>query len=73
MLDELSYKVYEAIEPKASIVIVHGMQEHKGRYARFADYLKDNGYTTYIYDLPGHGDSSSEENRGFFGNESNIA
>ena len=67
MLDNLSYEVYKATSPKASIVVVHGMQEHKGRYKEFATYLKDNGYTVYLYDLPGHGDSTTKEDRGYFG------
>jgi alpha-beta hydrolase superfamily lysophospholipase len=51
------FKWYNEIisEPKAIIQIVHGMMEHAGRYAAFADYLLDNGHTIYASDHPGHG------------------
>lgn len=29
--------------PKASVFIVHGMQEHSGRYEEFATFLAENG------------------------------
>ena len=43
MLENLSYKVFEVESPKASVVVVHGMQEHFKRYEKFANYLKDKG------------------------------
>jgi lysophospholipase len=43
---------------KGSIVIVHGVGEHSGRYAHVADYLKNHGYEVVIGDLPGFGTSS---------------
>ena len=69
MLENLSYKVFEVESPKASVVVVHGMQEHYKRYVEFASYLKDKGYAVFLYDLPGHGDSGSKEDRGYFGEE----
>lgn len=44
-------------EPKAVIVLVHGMGEHSRRYAETAEVLADAGYAVYAYDHRGHGDS----------------
>lgn len=42
-------------KPRAAVQIVHGMAEHGGRYARFAEALSGAGYAVYAQDLPGHG------------------
>ena len=42
---------------KASLFIVHGLNEHCGRYQHLASYLVDQGYAVYGMDLPGHGKS----------------
>lgn len=42
-------------EPKASILILHGMVEHQKRYAQFAEYLTGQGFDVYCYDHRGHG------------------
>ena len=41
--------------PKAVVLIVHGMQEHILRYAPFAEFLQKNGYVVVMSDLRGHG------------------
>lgn len=42
---------------KAVVQIIHGMQEHGGRYKDFAQFLCDNGYVVLASDLRGHGHS----------------
>jgi alpha-beta hydrolase superfamily lysophospholipase len=42
-------------EKKSVVLIVHGMAEHGGRYARLAQALTGAGYAIYAPDLPGHG------------------
>ena len=42
---------------KGIIQIVHGKNEHKGRYVSFMKYLASHGCLTVINDLRGHGDS----------------
>lgn len=65
---QLSYIIHNPeSEPKAVVFIVHGMQEHKERYAWFARYLNDRGYAVITYDLPGHGQDTDKENLGYFG------
>ena len=55
---ELSLAVYEAENPKAVIQFVHGMEEHKGRYEKFAEYLSKEGFTCVTSDLRGHGNNA---------------
>lgn len=44
-------------EPKAVVLIVHGLAEHIGRYAHVAAYLVERGYGVYGLDQRGHGKS----------------
>lgn len=53
-------------EPKASILILHGMAEHQKRYRAFAEYLTSRGYDVYSYDLRGHGTDRKLNELGFF-------
>jgi alpha-beta hydrolase superfamily lysophospholipase len=53
--------------PKAVVHIIHGMGEHAGRYAEFADALSKDGFTVYSADQRGHGKTAgSRENLGHF-------
>lgn len=55
---------------KATLLIVHGMAEHSGRYADFAQSLADNGIAVVTYDQLGHGQTiKSTDELGFFGSE----
>ncbi|GAB4529233.1 MAG: alpha/beta hydrolase [Anaerolineae bacterium] len=51
-------------EPKAVILLVHGVHEHSGRYTHVADALNTAGYAVYALDHRGHGRSSGQ--RGYF-------
>lgn len=53
-------------DPKAVVVIVHGVSEHSARYDHVAQYLNEHGYAVYSYDHRGHGKSEGE--RVFFEN-----
>ena len=54
----------------ATLLIVHGMAEHSGRYAEFAQFLADNGIAVATYDQLGHGQTiKSANDLGFFGEE----
>lgn len=41
---------------KKVVLIIHGMQEHRGRYLEFGQRLKDHNCLVLIPDLNGHGD-----------------
>lgn len=57
--------VYDKIKnPKAVVLIIHGMMEHAGRYYDFAKYLNDNGYIVVANDLRGHGHSAIDKKYG---------
>ncbi|WP_343632298.1 alpha/beta hydrolase [Fluviicola sp.] len=52
---------------KATILVLHGMQEHSGRYAEFARFLAANGYAVLTYDHAGHGKTAVlKSDHGFF-------
>ncbi len=44
-------------DPKAVVVIAHGLCEHLNRYDHFAGQLNENDYSVYRYDQRGHGKS----------------
>ena len=56
-----------ADNPKAVVLLVHGMQEHSGRYEEFAQKLCDNGFVVVSSDLRGHGKTAIAENKQGFG------
>jgi len=55
---------YQAYLPKGdirgSIIIVHGLGEHSGRYDNVVDYLVPKGFAIYGFDLLGHGKSDGK-------------
>ncbi|MFB6348851.1 alpha/beta fold hydrolase [Moraxella sp. ZJ142] len=51
----------------ATLLIVHGMSEHSGRYADFAQFLADHGVLVATYDQLGHGRTVKDKYElGFF-------
>ncbi len=64
----LSSTLYENVEnPKAVILIAHGMMEHSRRYVEFAKFLNKNGYIAITTDLRGHGETAENLQRRGFG------
>ena len=59
----LSVAVYapdEACTVKGIVQMVHGMSEHKERYAPFMEFLAEAGYASILHDHRGHGASILE-------------
>ena len=54
---ELFWRVWDAPSPKASLLLVHGLGEHSGRYRPFAEALASGGTSVFAFDLRGHGKS----------------
>lgn len=52
-------------EPRALVLIAHGMAEHGARYERFAERLTASGYAVYVPDDRGHGKTATEEELGY--------
>ena len=65
---QLYHTFYDPKSPvKATLLIVHGMADHSGRYQKFAQFLADNGIAVATYDQLGHGRTiKSREELGFF-------
>lgn len=51
----LSLSVFDVQEPGAVVKVIHGMEEHRGRYAAFAEYLQERGFAVVTADMRGHG------------------
>ena len=50
-------------EPKAILLVIHGLAEHSGRYDNLVNYFLPKGYAVYGFDHRGHG--RSEGLRGY--------
>jgi alpha-beta hydrolase superfamily lysophospholipase len=48
----------DGLAPRGTVLLVHGLGEHAGRYDDIARRLNDWGFTVRGYDHYGHGDSS---------------
>jgi len=46
-----------ASEPRAVLLVVHGLAEHSGRYLNLVDHFVPRGYAVYGLDQRGHGKS----------------
>lgn len=44
-------------QPRALILIIHGLTGHSGRYSHFVNHFTQEGYAVFGIDLPGHGRS----------------
>ncbi|HEX7050312.1 MAG TPA: alpha/beta hydrolase [Longimicrobiales bacterium] len=53
----IHYRSWEIPEPRAALVIVHGLCDHSGRYDAFAESIAAAGCSTFALDLRGHGRS----------------
>lgn len=56
-------KNYYIENPKATIIIVHGIAEHSGRYKSLSERLNNEGYDVVTYDHLGHGQSEGKRGR----------
>jgi acylglycerol lipase len=44
-------------EPRAVLIVTHGIRDHGSRYAELAEHLVGQGFAVYAFDLRGHGHS----------------
>ena len=44
-------------EARGTVLVIHGLAEHRGRYAYVQDKLAAAGYTSHAIDLRGHGEA----------------
>lgn len=58
---KLYAQYWEATQPKAIVVLVHGMGEHSNRYQHVAESFCKNQYSFFSFDLRGHGKSEGKK------------
>ena len=54
------YRCWTPAEPRAVLLLAHGLAEHSGRYGDFASFFADAGIATCALDFPGHGRSDGK-------------
>lgn len=54
----LSYSHYRPSQPKARVLVAHGVLEHRGRYQPMLNQLASQGFEILIMDQNGHGESA---------------
>ena len=52
-------RTWQAPDPRALVLIVHGIAEHSGRYEHVARQLTDAGFSVVAYDQRGHGQTEA--------------
>ena len=83
MLQEINYRsnldgthihsdYYATTDPKALIVVIHGMAEHRGRYRELGERFNASGYDVLVPDQRGHGDSPVEGLMGYYGEKKGM-
>lgn len=60
MINQVNYYIKN---PVATIILVHGIAEHSGRYEYLAHKLNDKNFDVITYDHLGHGKSSGERGK----------
>jgi alpha-beta hydrolase superfamily lysophospholipase len=64
---DLDLNDWPALQPRARLLLVHGLGEHSGRYAALASELNALGISVRAFDHRGHGQSSGK--RGVIGKD----
>lgn len=54
---ELYYQAHLQKKPCGVLVVLHGLGEYSGRYTNLLDYFLPRGWSIYLYDQRGHGES----------------
>jgi alpha-beta hydrolase superfamily lysophospholipase len=54
------FRPNDGVPVRGAIHILHGMAEHGGRYAHFAERLTERGYVVYANDHRGHGRTAAK-------------
>ncbi len=57
---KLAYRSWPRPGADITFAVVHGLGEHAGRYARFAEGMAKHGMSTFALDLRGHGESEGQ-------------
>ncbi|MCE4957198.1 alpha/beta fold hydrolase [Macrococcoides caseolyticum] len=63
---QLEIIVFQPLQPKGTVQILHGMSEHIDRYLPVARYFASLGYVVIMHNQRGHGKKIDEKTRGHF-------
>lgn len=55
---ELFTRRWECAEPRARLLIIHGIGEHSGRWEHVGEYFAAEGFDVHSWDMRGHGRTS---------------
>lgn len=58
----LHYRTCEVEDPRAALLVAHGLFEHSRRYEEFTAFMAAHGFSSFVLDFRGHG--ASEGRRG---------
>lgn len=61
------------VPARGVLMVAHGMAEHSGRYARFAEALVAAGFDVYAHDQRGHGQTAQHGNLGHYADQDGWA
>jgi alpha-beta hydrolase superfamily lysophospholipase len=56
----IAYRAWPERQAKVTLAVAHGLGEHAGRYAAFAEAMGSRGIGTFAMDLRGHGQSQGQ-------------
>ena len=56
----IAYRAWPKSSASVTFAVVHGLGEHSGRYAAFAEAMSKRGFGTFAMDLRGHGLSEGQ-------------
>jgi lysophospholipase len=62
---KLAYRSWLAHDPRATLLLVHGLGDHSGRYRHLALEMAGAGVSVHAFDLPGHGRSPGQRGHVF--------
>lgn len=66
----LTYRVFDAPNPRGIVLYLHGIQSHSGWFVRSSEILSDNGYVVYATDRRGSG--LNDRDRGHLGDYEDL-
>jgi alpha-beta hydrolase superfamily lysophospholipase len=65
----LHYTIFDHAQPKACVLMIHGLAEHRARYDALANLISSLGYVVITIDQRGHGETGNNKILGYFAQE----
>ena len=59
--NKIKMRIDRPENPKACLLMVHGLTEHIGLYNHPTEYFVEKGYAVYRFDLRGHGETEGKK------------